>query len=418
MPTLPTPKTPARFGSREVLVTSAAAIRPQAVRWLWEPFVPLGKVTILAGRPGLGKSLLSLDVAAQVTIGGLQGDITHDLGDVLIASAEDDPEDTLVPRLAAAGADLNRVGFLDVRERHDEHEEPVPGVVSLPGDAAAIADAVAERGAKLVVVDPVSAFLDRNHSAYSNQEVRLALAPLATLARDLDCAVLAITHLNKQAGSDPLVRIADSGAFTALARSVLLLGEDNEGDEEDGRRVLSIAKSNLSPPGAEGRTLEVATERVEVADGVTISAPVIRVTGRTRASADDLLKSRDERSAIGEAKEFLREFLADGAHERREVVAAAKAADISERTLTRAKGALGVRSERPGGKGPWFWRLPSAPPTGSVGSLGSLGALEGDQEGQGGQGGQAAPGGWTDEAVEEFIGRVTREFPGSYEVAS
>jgi len=344
---------------REVLVTNASAVSPRAVHWLYDERVPLGKLTVIAGRPGLGKSLWTTMVAALVSSGSLPGALTHAPAHVLLASAEDDPEDTVVPRLMAVDADLDLIGLLDLTE-HDADGNIIPGTIALPGDVPLIAEHVRARKARLIVVDPITGYLDGKHSAYSNQEVRRALGPLAQLARDEHCAVIAVMHLNKSASTDPLARIADSGAFTALARSVLLFGADPDDPEGDHgrRRVLTTAKGNLKAAGTQALTLEVTGCTVTTAAGQEIGTARIDVTGTSSASAEDVLGGADERSASEEARRFLESELGDGPVLATVVQAAATAAGISETTLNRTKRKINVRSIRPGGQGAWQWQLP------------------------------------------------------------
>ena len=378
-------------GGRDVRVTPLSAVAVRSVRWLWKPFVPLGKVTVLAGPPGISKSMLTALLAGWVSRGEIDGDVRSAPAAVLLASAEDDPEDTVKPRLLAAGADVERVHLLDLRETTPEGEH-VAGLIQLPRDAADIAGAVRETGARLVVLDPVVAFLDPDHSAYSEQEVRAALAPLKTLAEAEGCAVLVVMHLNKRDGSDPLRRIANSGAFTALARSVLLLGPDPEaeGEQVDRRRVLTAVKGNVGPVGTAGKLLEIEPTTVPAENGETIETARLHVIGNTTARAEDLLGEPEDRSALGDAGRFLRDLLMDGPVLVREVKSAAGDAALGWRTVERAKARIGAKAVKLGGPGsPWAWALPDheaadddstpasngAPPIpGGVGGLGGLSA--------------------------------------------
>jgi hypothetical protein len=373
--------------TRSVRVTAASTIAPRSVLWLEDQRVPLGKLTVIAGRPGLGKSLWTTTLAAAVTNGATAGDLLHTAAPVLLASAEDDPEDTIVPRLMAADADLALVGLLDLTHT-DEVGTILPGTIALPNDVPLIAEHVRSMGARLIVVDPITGYLDGKHSAYSNQEVRRALGPLAQLARDEHCAVVCVMHLNKSTSTDPLARIADSGAFTALARSVLLFGSDpDDPDGDDGnRRVLTVAKGNLKARGAHAITFAVEPCNVPDADGRPIQTARLEVTGTSTASAEDVLAGSDERSAGEEARRFLEAELADGPVPAKDVQTAAEAAGIADSTLKRIKRKIGVRSVRPGGAGPWQWQLPDHPASpnylGPLGPLGAVGPLAPDLEHQ------------------------------------
>jgi len=347
----------------------------RSVRWLWQPFVPLGKVTLLAGPPGLGKSLLTALLAALVSTGRSDGALRGVAADVLLASAEDDPHDTIKPRLLAVGADLDRVHLLDLRETLPSGEA-VEALVQLPQDVAAIAAKVRETGAQLVVLDPVVAYLDAERSAYREQDVREALAPLKAMAEETGCAVLAVMHLNKAEGADPLRRIGNSGAFTALARSVLLLGSDPEQNAEDsGRRVLSVVKGNVGWQAAHA----LAVERVAVAGaaGEDVETAAMRLLGASRVSAEDLLEAPEDRSALGAAMAWLRDLLTDGTLPAKTVLDAAKAEGHAQKTVHRAKRRIGVSSRKHGGQGgAWMWEL-SRGSDGEVGGVGRLPVVPG-----------------------------------------
>lgn len=166
-------------------------------------------------------------------------------------------------------------------------------------------------------------------------------------------------HLNKSNATDPLARIADSGAFTALARSVLLFGsdpDDSEGDDGD-RRVLTVAKGDLKGKGTHALTFRVESCTVGTSDEIVTSC--LRGTGTSTASAEDVLCGRDERSASEEARRFLESELAAGPLPGKNVQASAVAAGIADTTLARVKRKINVRSIRPGGQGAWLWQLAS-----------------------------------------------------------
>lgn len=361
---------------RQLRLVPAADVVPQPVRWLWPGLIPLGKVTVLAGAPGLGKSLLTTKVAALTSVGAAPG-LLHTVGDVLLVNAEDDPADTIKPRLLAAGADCDRVHLVDVREV--DEGVAYDGIVQLPGDVHALHAQVGATGARLVVLDPVAAFLDGDHSAYREQEVRAALAPLKAMAEDTGCAVVLVMHLNKADGADPLRRIGNSGAFTALARSVLLFGEDPEAEDDDVRRVLTVVKSNAGVGGGAGLVFEIQSRSVIADDGEVIPAPVLETVGTSRMSAEDLLGSREDRTRTGEAVRWLRDALAAGPLSADEVRKRAEAEGHAWRTVERAKPKV-ARSVKLGQSDGWVWTLrdeedgDDGPPT-TNGGLGGVGGL-------------------------------------------
>lgn len=339
-------------------------VQPETVRWLWPGRVPMGKLTVLDGDPGLGKSTLTLDVAARVSTGqampdGTYGDVDAP-ADVLLLSAEDGLGDTIVPRLRAAGADLSRCEALaEITDppRAGRDGQPVaqpPRPPSLPQDVDVLAEVIREAGAKLVIVDPLMAFLGGGVDSHRDQDIRAALAPLAGMADETGAAVVIIRHLNKTPGSNPLYRGGGSIGIIGAARAGLLVAPD---PQDDTRRVLAVTKSNLAalPPA-------LAYRITPTPDGVA----ALSWEGATAHTAAQLLEApvdAEGRSALDEAVDFLRDALADGPQPARDVQRQAREAGIAERTLWRAKARLGVTISRQGepgkrGGGPVSWQLP------------------------------------------------------------
>lgn len=358
-----------------------ALMTPQLLEWLWVQRVPLGKLTVLAGLPGQGKSLLTCWLAARAS----RGELDHgEPMDVLLVSAEDDPEDTILPRLLRCGADLARVDFLDVRD-HAEGEGFYRSV-ALPSDTKRILDTW-KRG--LLVLDPIGGLLDADHDGYKAQHVRRALGPLKQAAEERRAPVVLIQHLlTKAQTSDPLAKLADSHAYAALPRSVLLFGPDPEDEQEErgSSKVLLLAKSNVAGRGEHGLRFSITdASLVGWRGGIGWSAGM-RLEGPTAVTAADTLASSDDRSALREATEWLRGELANGPEQAGVMIKAAELAGIAERTLRRARGQVCKRPYKKG-PGPWYWELKA--PLGQVGQDGHLPEAAPDQEGgQGGQGGQ------------------------------
>ena len=174
-------------------------IESRPVRWLWRDRIALGKITALAGRPKIGKGLLYTHLVAEVTCWHLAGDLEAP-SDVILVTTEDDPGDTLKPRLVAAEADVTRVSMLQMGTR----DEPVP--FRIPQDADALRQAVEQRHAALVVIDPLVEFVDGKIDSHKSQPVRQAVASLNVIARETGCAILTVFHLNKGNSTDPLLR--------------------------------------------------------------------------------------------------------------------------------------------------------------------------------------------------------------------
>ncbi len=257
------------------LTRTLADVEFRPVSWLWPRYVPLGKVTVLEGDPGLGKSLVVADVAARITTGTRMPDgSASDLpgpASVVVLTAEDDVSDTLRPRLEAAGADLNRVTVWET-VLEDDGTERLP---SVPDDLGLLAGVVRRTAAKLVVVDPFTAFLSASIDAWKDAEVRRALTPLATLAADLGIAVVLIRHWTKTSATNPLHRGGGSIAITAASRSILLVAEH---PQDETVRVLASVKSNLTarPPS------------LRFGIGLVGGVPVVEWRGEIDLSAKDL----------------------------------------------------------------------------------------------------------------------------------
>jgi KaiC/GvpD/RAD55 family RecA-like ATPase len=329
----------AREGAQAV---SFASVQRESVSWLWPGRIPLGMLTLLMGDPGLGKSLLTTMLAANVSRAG---------ADVLLLSAEDHKGATIRPRLDAAGADLHRVHHVEVRR--DGVEEGL----ALPDDGAELARLVEETKARLVVVDPLMAHLPESVNSWSDQSVRRALAPLYHLAATHRCAVVIVAHLNKARGGNALHRTGGSIGIPAAVRSALLLARDPEDpDPERGsQRVLAHVKSNIS---TQAQSLNCEIHAVDLGDGS--EAPALRMLGESAVSAEDLLGAPTEeaRTERDEAVEFLQEELSLGARPAKEIDKARRDAGISERTLRRARESLGIKPQKNGLNGAWTWELP------------------------------------------------------------
>lgn len=339
-----------------VVLVNGSTLTPQPVRWLWEYWLALGKLHILAGAPGQGKTTIAIAAMATVTIGGRWPDGTRcEPGNVLMWSGEDDPADTLLPRLMAAGADPSRCYFVGGTCIDGELQafDPSRDMAALELQAQIIGDI------KLLVVDPVvSAVAGDSHK---NTEVRRALQPLVDLASRLDAAVLGISHFSKGgAGSDPASRVVGSIAFTAVARVVLVAAKVKSEDGED-RRILARGKSNIGPDDG---GFEYLIEQVEPLPGILASriAWGKAVEGSARELLTDPADTSEapdagEANAKNSAEEFLIEVLKDGPTPSKLVEIEAKQAGIAWRTLRRAADCLGVKKRK--NEVAWYWELPS-----------------------------------------------------------
>jgi hypothetical protein len=334
----------------ELLLTRLADVSPRTVRWLWPGRLALGKLAIFDGDPGLGKSLLTLDLCARVTTGrSLPDEAAVWPGDVVILNCEDGVADTLRPRLEALGADLRRVHLL--RGPSVEGREQLP---SLPRDLPRLEQALRASGAVLVVIDPIMAFLDESICSGNDQSVRQALAPLAALAESTECAVLLVRHLNKSGGARAVYRGGGSIGIVGACRSAWLVARH---PENECQRVLAQVKNNLAPPQP-ALAYEIRSED----------------TGRVRVNwlgvadfcADELIggpASAVDGGQLERACTLLREALADGPQPLPELTVRLARQGVSRRTLFRARQEVGIVSEtEKASTGPrTVWRLPPPP---------------------------------------------------------
>ena len=342
---------------REVILIKGSELKPEPVRWLWPGWLALGKLHILAGAPGQGKTTIALAMAATVTIGGRWPDGSRCApGNVLVWSGEDDPADTLLPRLIASGADRSRVYFVG-GTRVGEDVRSFDPATDLPGLQA---QAEAIGGVKLIIVDPiVSAVTGDSHK---NTEVRRALQPVVDLASRMDAAAIGITHFSKGGqGNDPASRVVGSVAFTAVARVVLVAAKtkDDEGNE---RRILARGKSNIGPDDG---GFEYSIEQGEPLPGIHAS---YAAWGKAvEGSARDLLaepegntSKQDDASDAEDAVTMLKGELSTDTWVSMEVASKSlKAAGFSTKQIWRASKKLGVIRKKDGMKGPWMGQLPS-----------------------------------------------------------
>ena len=334
-------------------------VKPERIEWLWRGYLPLGKLVVLDGDPGVGKSTVCLDIAARVTTGSPMPDGSAGAqGAVLVLSAEDGLGDTIRPRLDAAEADAQHV--ITVTQMGDgELARPV----TIPGDLPAIEQVVRDNGVRLVIVDVLMAYLAGEVNAHRDQDIRRALLVLSGLAERTHCCIIVLRHLNKSGGANAIYRGGGSIGIIGAARAGFMCGTDPD-DETGQRRVFANIKMNIA---AEPPSLAYGLAYDEIRDVARV-----RWEGVIEHRASDLLLgdegSQDDRTERDEAAEWLTGYLTDSGGEAaaKDVKKAARGAGFAERTLDRARRRARVTTGRTGfGKGAvYVWRLdPSAPCT-------------------------------------------------------
>lgn len=318
--------------ANELRLIQMSEVRAEEVKWLWPPYVPLSKLTIVQGDPCEGKTTLVLAVIASLTRGDpLPGcDTAEAPMTVIYQTAEDGLADTIKPRLEAMGADCSRVFVIDESKKE----------LSMLDER--LAKAIHETGARLVVLDPMQAYLGSDVDMHRANEIRPIMKRVAAMAEQNACAVILVGHMNKAQGLKAGYRGLGSIDFRAAARSVLLVGRTKD---DPSVRVMAQDKNSLAP---EGRSISFALGE----DG-------FRWLGCVDATVDDVLggMARAE-SKTSQMENALRELLEDGdGIPSDELTAYAEAHGISERTLKIAKRNVGVASERRGGR--WYSVLPA-----------------------------------------------------------
>jgi len=342
----------------ELDVVCAADVTIRPVDWLWRPRIAIGKVTMFAGEPGLGKSqLVGAELAAIVTA-GKRWPLTTDNcepGDVLILSAEDDPEDTIVPRAKAAGADLKRLRIVRAVVTEDRDGIVRRRGVNLLDDLETIEKLlVCLERPRLIVVDPLSAYLSRGIDSHNNAEMRALLAPCSEMAARCRVALVCVSHLNKATGQRAMNRVIGSIAQVAAARAAYLIARESD---DSPRRLMVPLKNNLGVDRG-GYAFEI--EPVQLDGGISTSR-VRWADSAVDVTADDLLAAETKPAggtALDEACQFLATTLEHGEVAHKQLEQAAARAGIAWRTVERASKALDVHKRKERGKGGrWLWSL-------------------------------------------------------------
>ena len=320
----------------------AGSATPKAVSWLWRPWLPLGKLVTIDGDPATGKSTLLVDLAARVTRGGLMPDGSEcgSAGAVILLAAEDDLEDTVLPRLLVAGADTAQVRYVRQMNTTDGTGRPV----SLPLDVGALEALVEATGAQLVIVDVFYEYLDGTVNPYSDAEVRHAMHPLAEMAERLKVCVVLVRHVIKSAGGGRAIH-AGGGSIGVIgrARVGLMVGYH---PSDDGLRVLAPIKSNLD---VMPRPLGFRLEPHDV-----YPCAVVRWTGPVDVTPSQLLggpvtpkeDDPDEVSALAYCVQIVGQVVTYDWRWTDEVMADLEPFHFPRKTLERARATLRIESKQ------------------------------------------------------------------------
>ena len=315
-------------------------VEVEKIDWLLYPFIPFGKVTIVQGDPGEGKTTMVLQIIAKLTKGEAvlpsgsdesaleEKTMVLEPVNVIYQTAEDGLGDTIKPRLLSAGADCSRVMVIDDNDQ------------ALTMMDARLEEAIIKTKARLVVLDPIQGFLGAAVDMHRANEIRPLMKRVAVLAEKYHCAIILIGHMNKNSNGKSSYRGLGSIDFQAAARSVLIVGRIKDEPEI---RVVCHVKSSLAP---EGKSIAFRLDKDTGFEWI----------GEYDISADDLLSGDNRGQKIHEAKEFLKEILVSGSVAQTKVAEEAESRGIKKKTLWNAKKELEIESVKIGNQ--WFWMLP------------------------------------------------------------
>ena len=301
-------------------------IEVEAISWLWYPFIPYGKVTIIQGDPGEGKTTLVLQIIARLTRGeSIIDDKEKPPINVIYQTAEDGLADTIKPRLLSADADCSKVLVID------DSDTP------LTMRDVRLEQAIVETNAKLVVLDPIQGFLGSDVDMHRANEIRPIMKHISVLAEKYKCAIILIGHMNKCSVGKSAYRGLGSIDFQAAARSVLIVGRIKDEPEI---RVVCQTKSSLAPEA------KAVAFRLDEETG-------FEWIGELDITADDLLSGTVKGTKKQAAMDFLENLLADEQMLQKEIIELARQKGISDKTLRNAKDELKIKSKRVNNQ--WHW---------------------------------------------------------------
>jgi hypothetical protein len=320
---------------RRILVTRGSEVQLKPLVWWLAGMILRAAITLLGGREGQGKSTIAAAWAAQES---------HNGGTVLWVGSEEPREQAIAPRLVAAGADMDRVIFVDV------DTDTGTGALVFPLDLQRIEKTIQEHGVTMLVLDPAKGVMESGVSGNDDIAIRQYLEPIAAMAARRDIVVIALVHFGKREGTDSGKLILGSIAWSQVARSVLTVAED----PDTGHRVITNTKANYTP---DDRSIECRfVSKTVMTEGGESVIGCAEFIGDTTKDARDYLGGHDD--TTNEVDEWLNAFLDRGPQKALDVYAAADANGYSKDQAKRAKKRLGVEAHRPGGEGPWLWVKP------------------------------------------------------------
>ena len=307
------------------------SVKESSVEWLWYPYIPYGKITVLQGDPGDGKSTFMLHIAAQLTIGGIlpDGQKIHEPCTVIYQCSEDNSSDTIKPRLLAAGADCERVAY--IVERSD----------LLSFDDQRIEEAISKTGAKLVVFDPLQSFIPPDSDMTNAVRMRSVTRKLSGIAEKYRCAIVLIGHMTKANSGKRLYRGLGSIDLAAVARSVLMITRD---EQNSNVRYMIPIKSSLA---YEGCAIRFVFDR-EL--GFQILGPCDK-----ELTPDEIQAGTSGTGKSKKAERLLRVVLSGASLPSKKVLEQMKQIGVSERTARKVMKQIGVKAFRKGNT--WYWKL-------------------------------------------------------------
>lgn len=321
-----------------------SSIEIEKVEWLWDNRIALGEMGLLAGREGIGKSLISVWLSAQLSMGLLPGEFLGQPKKVLYMATEDSWKKTLAPRFKVSGADMDLI----FKEELEEQEG-----IYLPRDTARFAETIKKYGISLIVMDPLMSYVGAKANTYSGREVRAALEPIVKICHEFNVALLGLIHFNKTASDDILNRITDSKAFTQLTRTVTVVERDEEQDAKN-YGLIDTVKNNLGRMDMPAISYRIVSVPLTTPKGELTDAPQLEILGNSDAKVEDIMRENGSdmyRGQTKDAAEWLTEYIEEnqGAVWAKDALKEGVKHDFKEQTLRRALKRTRCKSQRMGG---------------------------------------------------------------------